>query len=156
MFHDFGLVPEFDSHTISFEKAGGNVAQVFAAGAGWSAERRNHLSGLIFRHICGDRVEESSDPQGFLLARAAGVEITGRHADDLPAGFRADVLERYRGSVLSGSSWRSITTRRSASLTARPRPRYEPTSTGGWRVTRSMTPLSGRRRETERGQRVWL
>jgi hypothetical protein len=36
LFHDFGLVPEFDSHTISFEKAGGHVARVFAAGAGWT------------------------------------------------------------------------------------------------------------------------
>ena len=95
MFHDFGLVPEFDSHTISFEKAGGNVARVFAAGAGWSAERREHLSELIFRHIWGDRVEVSMDPQGFLLARSAEVEITGRHADDFPPGFWAEVLQRY-------------------------------------------------------------
>lgn len=41
MFHDFGLVPEFDSHTISFEKAGGHVAGVFAAGAGWPVDRGN-------------------------------------------------------------------------------------------------------------------
>jgi hypothetical protein len=95
MFHDFGLVPEFDSHTISFERAGGHVARVFAAGARWPVERRKHLSELIFRHICGDRMEESVDPQEFLLARAAGLEITGRHADEIPPGFRAEVLQRH-------------------------------------------------------------
>lgn len=95
MFHDFGLVPEFDSHTVSFEMAGGNVARVFAAGAGWLAERRKHLTNLIFHHICGDQVEESADPQGFLLARSAGMEITGRHADDFLPDFRAEVLQRY-------------------------------------------------------------
>ena len=35
MFHDISLVPEFDSHAVSFEEAGGHVARVFAAGAGW-------------------------------------------------------------------------------------------------------------------------
>lgn len=95
LFHDFGLVPEFDSHTISFEKAGGNVAGVFAAGAGWSAEGRERLSKLIFGHIWGDRAEVSMDPKGSSWARSSGVEITGRHADDFTPGFRAEVLQRY-------------------------------------------------------------
>src|SRR5262245_9528755 len=55
MFHDIGLVPEFDSHTVSFEEAGGHVARVFAAGAGWPAERRERLSDVIVRHMW-DRV----------------------------------------------------------------------------------------------------
>jgi hypothetical protein len=32
MLHDIGLVPEFDSHTVPFEDAGGHVARVFGAG----------------------------------------------------------------------------------------------------------------------------
>ena len=40
LLHDIGLVKEFDSHTVPFEEAGGHVAWVFAAGAGWPAERR--------------------------------------------------------------------------------------------------------------------
>jgi hypothetical protein len=95
MFHDLGMVPEFDSHTISFEEAGGHVARVFAAGAGWPVERRERLSELISRHVLGDRVEVSMDPEGHLLARSAELEIIGRHADDFPPGFRAEVLQRY-------------------------------------------------------------
>ncbi|MET9021926.1 HD domain-containing protein [Actinopolymorpha sp. NPDC004070] len=95
LFHDIGLVPEFDSHAVSFEEAGGQVARVFAAGAGWPAERRERLPELISRHVLGDRVDLSMDPEGHLLARAAGVEITGRHADDFSPGFKAEVLQRY-------------------------------------------------------------
>src|SRR5918911_76452 len=43
MLHDIGLVEPFDSHTVAFEHAGGHVARVFAAGAGWPpARRRRH------------------------------------------------------------------------------------------------------------------
>ena len=38
--HDLGLVAPFDSHLIEFEHAGGHVAWVFAAGAGWPVGRR--------------------------------------------------------------------------------------------------------------------
>ncbi|WP_055588852.1 HD domain-containing protein [Streptacidiphilus griseoplanus] len=94
LFHDLGLVPEFDSHTVAFEEAGGHVAQVFAAGAGWPAERRRRLSDMIVRHMW-PTVEVSLDPEGHLLNRATALEITGRDADDFPAGFRAEVLERH-------------------------------------------------------------
>jgi HD superfamily phosphodiesterase len=94
LFHDIGLVPAFDSHTVAFEEAGGHVARVFAAGAGWPAERRERLSEVIVRHMW-PRVEVSTDPEGHLLARATATEITGKDADDYPAGFRAEVLERY-------------------------------------------------------------
>ncbi|QPP09209.1 HD domain-containing protein [Streptomyces bathyalis] len=94
LFHDIGLVPAFDSHTVAFEEAGGHVAQVFAAGAGWPAERRQRLSDVIARHM-RPRVDVFTDPEGHLLARATATEITGKDADDYPAGFRAEVLERY-------------------------------------------------------------
>ncbi|WP_314175811.1 HD domain-containing protein [Streptomyces winkii] len=94
LFHDIGLVPAFDSHTVPFEEAGGHVAQVFAAGAGWPAERRERLSDVIVRHMW-PRVDASADPEGHLLARATATEINGRDAGDYPAAFRAEVLARY-------------------------------------------------------------
>jgi hypothetical protein len=94
LFHDLGLAPVFDSHTVSFEEAGGHVARVFAAGAGWPAERGERLGEVIVRHMWPE-VEVSGDPEGHLLARATGTEVVGRNVDDFTPGFRAQVLERY-------------------------------------------------------------
>ncbi|WUH89419.1 HD domain-containing protein [Streptomyces sp. NBC_00433] len=94
LLHDIGLVPAFDSHTVPFEEAGGHVARVFAAGAGWPAERRTRLSDVIVRHMW-PRVEVSDDPEGHLLARATATEIVGKDAGDHPPAFRAEVLARY-------------------------------------------------------------
>jgi hypothetical protein len=94
LFHDIALVPVFDSHTVTFEEAGGQVAQVFAAGAGWPAERRRRLSDVIVRHMW-PQVDVSDDPEGHLLCRATATEIVGREAEDLPAAFRAEVLARH-------------------------------------------------------------
>ncbi|MGX1776947.1 HD domain-containing protein [Nocardia brasiliensis] len=60
MFHDIGLVDEFDSYTVDFEDAGGHVAAVFAAGAGWSERRRRRLHEIIVRHMW-DHVEVDQD-----------------------------------------------------------------------------------------------
>ena len=94
MFHDIGLVPVFDSHTVAFEEAGGHVARVFAAGAGWPAGRRERLSEVIIRHMW-PQVDVSVDPEGHLLARSTAAEIVGRNLDDWADGFKAEVLERY-------------------------------------------------------------
>jgi hypothetical protein len=94
MFHDIGLVPAFDSHTIAFEEAGGHVARVFAAGAGWPAERRERLPEVIIRHMW-PQVDLAIDPEGHLLARSTAAEITGRNLGDWADSFRAEVLERY-------------------------------------------------------------
>ncbi|WP_329128607.1 HD domain-containing protein [Streptomyces sp. NBC_01476] len=120
LFHDIGLVPVFDSHTVAFEEAGGHVAQVFAAGAGWAAERRERLSEVIVRHMW-PRVEVSADPEGHLLARATATEVIGKGADDYPAGFRAEVLERYPRLDLAGqflACFRSQATRKPGSSAA--------------------------------------
>ncbi|MFI0576401.1 HD domain-containing protein [Streptomyces tendae] len=93
LFHDIGLVPVFDSHTVAFEEAGGHVARVFAAGAGWPAERRARLSDVIVRHMW-PRVDVATDPEGHLLARATATEIVGTEADAYPSRFRDEVLER--------------------------------------------------------------
>ena len=47
MLHDLGLVKEFDSHQVPFEEAGGHVAWVFGAGAGWSVERSRRAAQVI-------------------------------------------------------------------------------------------------------------
>ncbi|MDD9375350.1 HD domain-containing protein [Streptomyces sp. ZAF1911] len=94
LLHDIGLAPEFDSHTVPFDEAGGHVAWVFGAGAGWPAERRQRLSEVIVRHMW-DAVDVREDPEGHLLERATGVDISGRNAEDFTAGFRAEVLALY-------------------------------------------------------------
>ena len=94
LFHDLGLVPAFDSNAVPFEEAGGHVAWVFAAGAGWPAERRERLATVIIRHM-SPQVDVSVDPEGYLLARATETEVVGTNASEFPPGFRAEVLERY-------------------------------------------------------------
>ncbi|MFB9683739.1 HD domain-containing protein [Amycolatopsis plumensis] len=94
MLHDVGLTAEFDSHTQPFEVAGGNVAWVFAAGAGWPPERRARLAEVIVRHMQAE-VDPAEDPEGFLLSRAAAADIAGRGVADLPEDLRAQVLERH-------------------------------------------------------------
>jgi HD superfamily phosphodiesterase len=94
LLHDIGLAPVFDSHTVAFEEAGGHVARVFAAGAGWPAGRRERLSDVIVRHMQQD-IEVSADAEGYLLSRATATEIIGRGAEDYPAAFRAEVLARH-------------------------------------------------------------
>lgn len=94
MLHDLGLVEEFDSHTVPFEEAGGHVAWVFGAGAGWPVERRVRASEVIVRHMW-DVVDPAVDPEGFLLELGTGLDISGRAPDSWPAGLRAEVLARY-------------------------------------------------------------
>jgi hypothetical protein len=101
LFHDIGLVPAFDSYAVPFEEAGGHVAGVFAAGAGWQAGRRERLAEVIIRHMWR-QVDVSTDPEGYLLARATQTEITGTNLDDFPPGFRAEVLERHPRLDITG------------------------------------------------------
>lgn len=91
MLHDIGLVKEFDSHTVAFEDAGGHVAWVFGAGAGWSAQRRTRLAEVIVRHMW-DAVDVTVDPEGHLLELATGLDISGRNVDAWPTAFRAEVV----------------------------------------------------------------
>jgi HD superfamily phosphodiesterase len=91
MLHDIGLVPEFDSHTVGFDEAGGHVAYVFATGAGWPPARRARLVDVILTHMW-DVVDVDAYPEGFLLERSTGMDISGRHLDDFPDEFKAGVL----------------------------------------------------------------
>jgi hypothetical protein len=93
LLHDIGLVPEFDSHTRPFEEAGGHVAWVFAAGAGWPLERRARAAEVIVAHM-QDSVDPTADPEGHLLEIATGLDISGRNPDWWPAELRTAVVER--------------------------------------------------------------
>ncbi|WP_405491919.1 HD domain-containing protein [Nocardia sp. NBC_00511] len=93
-FHDIGLVREFDSYALDFEDAGGHVAMVFAAGAGWPAARAQRLHEIIVRHMCA-AVDVDIDPEGHLLERATSVDISGHGVDLLSADTRATVLSHW-------------------------------------------------------------
>ena len=77
MLHDIGLVRAFDNATASFDEAGGNVAWMFAAGAGWSVERRVRLSEVIVRHMW-ESVDPAFDAEGHLLEVGTAIDISGR------------------------------------------------------------------------------
>lgn len=63
MLHDLALVEAFDNHTLPFEEAGGHVAWVFGAAAGWPVERRRRVAEIIVRHMW-DSVDVATDPRG--------------------------------------------------------------------------------------------
>src|SRR6476659_8600534 len=77
LLHDLGLVRSFDSHALPFEEAGGHVAWVFGAGAGWSSARCDRAAEIIVRHMRDD-VNPEVDAEGHLLQIATGLDITGR------------------------------------------------------------------------------
>src|SRR4051812_25870504 len=94
MLHDLALVTEFDNHTLPFEEAGGHVAWVFGAAAGWPVDRRRRAAEVIARHMW-DEVDVGSDPEGHLLELSTAMDISGRRIEDIPPDLRADVLARY-------------------------------------------------------------
>jgi hypothetical protein len=93
MLHDIALEPAFDSHTLPFEDAGGHVAWVFAAGAGWPVERRRRAAGIIVAHMRG--TDPAVDPEGHLLDLATGLDISGRNADRWPADLVAEIVAAH-------------------------------------------------------------
>jgi hypothetical protein len=94
LLHDLGLMAVFDSHTVAFEDVGGHLAWMFGAGAGWPGARRDRVAQVVVRHM-SDTVDPAEDPEGFLLEMSTGVDISGRHARDLPAALRNQVLATY-------------------------------------------------------------
>ena len=90
MLHDLALEPAFDSHTLPFENAGGHVAWVFTAGAGWPPARRSRAAGVIVAHMQG--TDPKKDPEGDLLLRSTGLDIVGRDIDRLPAELVAEIM----------------------------------------------------------------
>ncbi|MEO9239686.1 MAG: HD domain-containing protein, partial [Jatrophihabitantaceae bacterium] len=91
MLHDIGLTAAFDNHTVDFETAGGYVGWVFAAGAGWPAERRDRVGEIIVRHMW-QSVDPAFDAEGFLLESATSLDITGHQPQLWPTEFCAEVI----------------------------------------------------------------
>ncbi|MDA0636609.1 HD domain-containing protein [Nonomuraea sp. MCN248] len=94
MLHDLGLTPEFDSHAVPFEEAGGHVAWAFTAGAGWPEERRTRAAEVIVRHMW-DEVPVDRDPEGHLLELSTAMDISGRRTEDIPPDVRDEALRRH-------------------------------------------------------------
>jgi hypothetical protein len=93
LLHDLALEPEFDNHTLPFEDAGGHLAWVFAAGAGWPPERRDRAAGVIVAHMRG--ADPAVDPEGHLLDVATGLDIGGRNPDRWPDALLTELVAAY-------------------------------------------------------------
>ena len=99
LLHDVGLTPAFDTVTLPFETAGGNVGWAVTAGAGWAPGRRERVVEVIERHMWPE-VDPAADPEGHLLEIATGLDISGARADVLPRDFVAEVLAAHpRGGL---------------------------------------------------------
>ena len=94
MLHDLGLTERFDGHVVPFEQAGGNVAWVFAAGAGWPAERRERASEIIVRHMW-ESVDPDLDVEGYLLEAATSLDISGGQPDLWPDALRTEIVAAH-------------------------------------------------------------
>ncbi|WP_238008394.1 HD domain-containing protein [Dactylosporangium sp. AC04546] len=94
LLHDIALTPSFDSHTVAFEEAGGDLARVFAYAAGWPPPRSDRLAEIIVLHMRGD-VSADADPEAHVLQVATSFEIVGRHADEFPPDARTATVRAY-------------------------------------------------------------
>jgi hypothetical protein len=94
MLHDISLMKEFDNHSLPFEEAGGHLAWLFGAAAGWPVDRRRRAADVIVRHMW-DTVDVATDPEGHLLELSTAMDVSGRSTSDIPRGLRDDVLARY-------------------------------------------------------------
>lgn len=94
LLHDIALTDPFDSHRMSFEEAGGELAWVFGVAAGWSADRSARATEIIVLHMRDD-VPAAADPESHLLQVATAWDVVGRRAEEFPAEARAEILARY-------------------------------------------------------------
>jgi hypothetical protein len=94
MLHDVGLTRPFDAHEMPFEEAGGQVAWVFGAAAGWSDLRCNRVAQVIEKHMW-PAVDPADDVEGHLLEVATGIDISGRGLDLIPMDVQADVITQW-------------------------------------------------------------
>jgi HD domain-containing protein len=92
MLHDLGLSPAFDNVTNCFETAGGDLAWVFAAGSGWTQQRRDHARTIIVAHMWDEPPSPAEDPESYLLNLATGFDIAGRNPELWPTEMCEAVL----------------------------------------------------------------
>lgn len=91
--HDLGVTPHFDAHEVAFEAAGGAVARVFAAGAGWLEDRQRRVAEIIERHMLVS-VDKDVDAEGHLLAAATAFDVCGAEPQLWPdTQFRKAVVQ---------------------------------------------------------------
>ena len=94
MLHDVGLTRPFDAHQMPFEEAGGQVAWVFGAAAGWPDGRRTRVAQVIERHMW-PAVDRVDDPEGHVVEVATGIDISGRGLELIPADLPAEVISAW-------------------------------------------------------------
>ena len=94
LLHDIGLTEAFDSHTLAFEEAGGDLAWVFGVAAGWPADRAARATEIIVLHMRDD-VPAAVDPESHILQVATSWEVVGRRPEEFPPEARAEMLARY-------------------------------------------------------------
>ncbi|QRY54096.1 HD domain-containing protein [Mycolicibacterium septicum] len=94
LLHDIGLTDPFDSHRVSFEEAGGDLAWVFGVAAGWPADRSARATEIIVLHMRDD-VSAAADPESHLLQVATAWDVVGRRPEEFPTAVRAEILARY-------------------------------------------------------------
>ena len=97
MLHDVRLTRPFDAHQMPFEEAGGQVAWVFGAAAGWTDDRRTRVAKVIEKHMWPS-VDPLEDVEGHLLEVATGIDISDEGSTSSPSGSR-------RRSSRSGRAW---------------------------------------------------
>jgi hypothetical protein len=97
--HDLGLTEPFDSHGLPFEQAGGEVAWVFCAGAGWPEDRRQRVLDVVVAHMrpSGDPAQ---DPEGHLLEVGTSIDVGGAGLELIPVELQREVVEGWpRGAL---------------------------------------------------------
>jgi hypothetical protein len=100
LLHDMGLAEEFDAVRTPYEIAGGHVAAVFGAGAGWPRQRQQRLLEVIERHNWPE-VDPALDVEGHLLEIATGLDISGARPDVLPRAYLEEVLAAHPRAALA-------------------------------------------------------
>jgi hypothetical protein len=101
LFHDLGLLPQFD-HGRCFEEDSAGAAAEFAAEKGWSPERTNLLADAVRLHNAV-QIASADGPEAYLLWHATGVDVTGHRYGDVPAQVVKAVVAMYpRGSFKRG------------------------------------------------------
>jgi hypothetical protein len=93
MLHDMGLLPTFDHPSTPFEHVGGQIAIVFAAGAGWPVDRQTRVNDVVVRHM--GATDPAADTEGLLLQRATNLDVTGGGLELVPTSLRTEVLARW-------------------------------------------------------------
>ena len=102
LLHDTGLAEEFDAVRVPYETAGGHVAAVLGAGAGWDAARRRRVVEVVERHNWPE-VDPALDVEGHLLEIATGLDISGARPDALPQAYLREVLAAHPRGALAAA-----------------------------------------------------